>query len=143
MCTGNICRSPYAEYKLKLLLPDVKIASAGTGTKINRLQGKPADRQAIEIANSFGVDISQHKATQVTQALMSDHDLILVMEPEQKEALLAIEPNAFDKIYLFGHWINLDTIDDPYRQGKHAFLHAFTTIDKASAEWAKRFYRLV
>ncbi|WP_375750117.1 low molecular weight protein-tyrosine-phosphatase [Vibrio sp. HN007] len=136
VCTGNICRSPYGEEKLRKLLPNFEVASAGLATKMNRLSGKKADSLAIKVASEFGVDISGHKAQQITQKLIDEHDLILVMEPRQKEALCDYHPADSHKIHLFGKWVGLEHIDDPYRQGKHAFLAAFTAIDKSAQAWA-------
>lgn len=138
ICTGNICRSPYAEAKLKQLLPQIKIASAGLATEVSRLQNKPADRLAIKIAEEFDVDLSTHKANQITQELVEEYDIILAMEPGQIEILCDYFPSAEYKTFLFGHWINVKCIDDPYRQGRHAFLYAFTTINKAVYGWVEK-----
>jgi protein-tyrosine phosphatase len=49
ICTGNICRSPTAERRLRQLLPDKKIDSAGVGA----LVGHEADQQASLTAPSW------------------------------------------------------------------------------------------
>jgi len=135
ICTGNICRSPYGESKLKELLPELKVTSAGLETKISRLQGKPANALAIKIASEFGIDISQHKAKQLTQELVDEYDLILTMEAHQLEELHKAFPSIAHKTFTFGHWIGVNCIADPYRQGKHAFRFAFTTINDAANSW--------
>ena len=81
VCTGNICRSPMAEGMLKKELPDrfagrVAISSAGT----HALHGNMAQPFAIEVMRGLGVDISRHRARQLSGAQVRSSDLVLVME---------------------------------------------------------------
>ena len=81
VCTGNICRSPMAEGMLKNDLPDrfagqLTISSAGT----HALHGNMAQPHAIEVMQGFGIDISRHRARQLSGAMIRYADLILVME---------------------------------------------------------------
>lgn len=138
VCTGNICRSPYGEYKLRSELPCLSIASAGVAVKTSRLQNRPADSSTISVANEFGVDVSRHKARQLTQEMVDEHDLILCMEPDQLEIVCDSFKEARHKSFLFGHWVGLGKIDDPYQQGEHAFREAFSNINRATHAWVKR-----
>ena len=81
VCTGNICRSPMAEGMLKKDLPArlagrVTVSSAGT----HALHGNMAQPHAIEVMQGLGIDISRHRARQMSGALIRNADLILVME---------------------------------------------------------------
>ena len=81
VCTGNICRSPMAEGILKTNLPErlagrVAISSAGT----HALHGNMAQPHAIEVMQGLGIDITRHRARQLSRALVRSSDLILVME---------------------------------------------------------------
>lgn len=81
VCTGNICRSPMAAGLLAHHLPGdlaaaIEVASAGT----NALQGYPAQDHAIEIMARIGIDISGHRARQLTREMARSADLILAME---------------------------------------------------------------
>lgn len=138
LCTGNICRSPYGEAKLKLLLPELKITSAGVATEKSGLIDKPADPLAISVANDFGIDITAHRAKQVTQQLVDEYDLILAMERNQLDVLCDKIPTARSKGFVIGQWIGLSTIDDPYQKDEHAFRQAFVNIDKAAESWARK-----
>lgn len=138
ICTGNICRSPYGEAKLKQLLPDLFIDSAGVATEKSRLQDAPADPSAIKVAQQLGMDISAHRAKQVTQAMVDDVELILAMERNQIDLLCEMIPTARSKAFLFGHWVGLSTIDDPYQQEESAFKQAFANIDKAAEAWGRK-----
>lgn len=138
VCMGNICRSPYAERKLKSLQPNLEVASAGLATKVSKLAGKSADATATKAAVSFGIDLNGHKAQQVTEKLVAYFDVILVMESSQLKTLCELYPWASHKVTTFGYWNNITTIDDPYQRGLHAFRRAFFTIDRAAAEWNNR-----
>ena len=112
VCVGNICRSPAAEAKLRQLAPaSVQIASAG----IQALVDHPADPQAQEEARKDGLDLSAHRARQLTDAMCQAHDLILVMEERHIESVCQISPSARGKVMLLGRWSNQQEVADPYR----------------------------
>lgn len=143
LCTGNICRSPYGEAKLKSLLPDLTITSAGIATEKSGLVDKPADPMAIAAAKDFGFDISNHRAKQVTQQLVDDCDLIFAMERNQLDVLCEKIPTARSKGFVIGQWIGLSTIDDPFQKDEHAFRQAFSHIDRAAESWARKLTRQI
>ncbi|MCE0493291.1 low molecular weight protein-tyrosine-phosphatase [Vibrio salinus] len=138
ICTGNICRSPYAKEKLHNLLPDKQVDSAGIATLKSGLQDQAAEPVAVKVAIEFGIDISFHRAKQVTLDLVIQYDLILAMEREQIEALCDQIPTARHKSFLLGHWIGLSKIEDPYNKSEHEFRQAFINIDKALEAWARK-----
>ncbi|MDG3088241.1 low molecular weight phosphotyrosine protein phosphatase [Vibrio hannami] len=143
LCTGNICRSPYGEYKLRSLCPELKVSSAGIATRLSKLQGRPADRVGLKVAAEFfGIDMSEHKANQVTQRLIDDHDIILAMEKHHLDELREIFPGLESKCYLYGSVVGVENIADPYMQGAHAFRSIFTLIDRASEVWVEKFRSL-
>lgn len=134
VCVGNICRSPSGEYLLKKLLPNKTVASAGVGA----LVGKPADKMATQVAAEHGVSLEGHEARQLTADLCRDYDLILVMEKGHIEAVTNIAPEARGKTMLFGQWLGMKDIPDPYRQSKEAFDHAYQLIEQSAQAWAKK-----
>ena len=86
VCVGNICRSPMAEAMLQHELKDktdVSVTSAGLGS----LAGHAASKHAVALMEERGLDISGHKARQLTPDLISDSDLILVMEAGHRRAI--------------------------------------------------------
>jgi len=62
LCIGNICRSPLAQGLLAQQLPGHTVWSAGLGA----LVGEPADPMSVQIAAEHGLDISAHRAQQVS-----------------------------------------------------------------------------
>ncbi len=138
VCTGNICRSPYGEYRLRKLVPGLTVTSAGLEADRNRLTGKPADSVAVRIAAESQIDLRRHRAKQVTEELVNQNEIILVMEQSHKELLCDAFPHVARKVFLFSHWIGDSSIEDPYRRGELSFRLAFNQIDDAAEAWARK-----
>jgi protein-tyrosine phosphatase len=137
VCIGNICRSPMAEGILASALPELQIGSAGIGA----LVGQPADELAQELMRGRGLDISKHRARQITQILCQHADVILVMDQEQRRFIEARYPSACGKVFRIGEAAKQD-IPDPYRQGPEAFAHAFALIEKSTQVWIERIKKI-
>ena len=76
VCTGNLCRSPYAEHTLSRIAPDwVEVRSAGTLDLSGR--GSPTD--LLDVARARSVDLSEHRAAALGAAGLGDSDLVLCM----------------------------------------------------------------
>ncbi|MDR9945969.1 protein tyrosine phosphatase [Enterobacter sichuanensis] len=134
VCTGNICRSPIGERLLRQQLPGKRITSAG----IFGLEGSPADLSAQDVAWRHGISLEGHRARKLTQQLMRESDLILVMEPAHLRFISAMAPELRGKSLLFGQWLEPQEIPDPYRKSREAFDYVFGLLGKASQEWAHR-----
>ena len=138
VCTGNICRSPAAEYLLRQRLATVDgwtgtVRSVGIGALVNH----PADETTLVMMQQQGVDLASHRATQLTLEHLRWADLIMVMEEHHRQAVLKLDPTARGKTFLLGHWIDAE-IPDPYRQGKDVHAHALLLINEAIALWLEK-----
>ena len=134
LCTGNICRSPTAEYLLqKTLGEEFEVKSAGLAALVDHA----ADEMAIKVALNNGLDISKHRAQQVTEELLRWADLVLVMESAQKNDLVAKYPWLEPKIERYGKPVEVD-IPAPYRRPESAFVMAWNFIAKFTPYWAKK-----
>jgi protein-tyrosine phosphatase len=112
---------------------DIIVESAGLGALVDH----PASEHAVTLMRDRGLDISHHRARQITPDMVHAADLVLVMEAGHKRAIDANEPSARAKIYRLGEWQERD-IKDPYRKSLEAFEAALADIDEGVAEWAKR-----
>ncbi len=137
VCIGNICRSPMAEACLRRELERTgsacRVASAG----LQALVGHPADRCARDVALEHGLDLSAHRARQLDVRMVRDHDLILVMEQEQVDMLLATYPFARGRVHRLGRWLDQE-ISDPYRRPREYFERAYERIQKNVEAWLER-----
>ena len=136
VCVGNICRSPMAEAMLQHELkdkPDISVTSAGLGAPV----GEPASEYAVVLMEERGIDISSHRAQQLTAELVRKADLILVMESRHKKAIESGDPAARGKVFRLGEWLNRE-IADPFRQPRQAFEEALADIDDCVADWVEK-----
>lgn len=127
VCLGNICRSAYAEHRaLQLELP---CASLGLSTAT----GQPAFRLAIEAARRRGVDLDEHKATDLSDFDLRSGDLLLAMEIRQAKRLAAMRLPSGVGVALLGAWARplRVHIHDPYELEPSYFDTCFDVIDDA------------
>ena len=137
LCVGNICRSPMAEAVMRQAFLDrgreVDVRSAGIGA----LVGHPADENVRLLMERRGIDVSGHRAIQVNRDMLRWADLVLVMEDAHRSALRRREPSAAGKVFLLGHWIDVQ-IPDPYLKPLSVFEQTLDLIDRAVGSWMDR-----
>lgn len=135
VCLGNICRSPTAygffqnAFKSKKI--DCQIDSAG----IEAMVDCEADEnvQAI-LQEQYAIDLSNHRAKQITEEMLFENDLILVMDQEQQRYLEKKYPFALGKVHCLGKWRNT-SIKDPYHQSKKVFEENIHLIHDCVLDW--------
>jgi protein-tyrosine phosphatase len=134
VCTGNICRSPFAAALFNKLakikdLQDVKAESAG----VLALPDRPATDLAVRVAAEHGVDLTEHRAKSVSTDLVETSDLILVMEKSHQDALVASFPEVAGKILMVRHFARSGSrrrgIADPYGLAYDAYRFCFLDIE--------------
>lgn len=98
VCTGNICRSPMAEYLLRARLADlpdpVCISSAG----VRALTGAGMHPQTLRVLRERGIDGGDFVATYLTPAAIAEHDLILGLSRSHRDDATAKVPMAWRRI---------------------------------------------
>ena len=115
VCLANRYRSPLAAAFFCQCLEqaanrqDWSVGSAGTWTKA----GLPPDGRALQDARDCGLDIKAHRSRQVNAVLLSQSNLVLVMEAGQKEALQVEFPREREKIYLLSEVVDGVPYDIP------------------------------
>ena len=133
VCTGNICRSPFAEGLLKKLvqkkgLNDIVIDSAG----LLALPGNNATSLAQRVSAEYDVDLSDHISKSVKEDIVNRSDFILVMENSHAKDLLYAFPEAEDKVFLIRRFARFGSEDrgiaDPYGLNYEAYRFCFLDI---------------
>jgi len=100
VCTGNMYRSPLAAAKFKALMEEFEVSgpwlvdSAGTWIP----NGLEVDKRMVEWAAKRGLDLKGHTTRRVSGKLLSDYDVIVVMEHGQKEAIASNYPSMVDRV---------------------------------------------
>lgn len=102
VCTGNICRSPLAEYFFRDY-----VTKKGDGNRFNigsagayALDGNHATYEAIEAGRQWGLDLKPHHARATNNAMITSSDYILVMTQAHRNWLLQQYPGFENRIYL-------------------------------------------
>ena len=108
VCTGNICRSAYAEHRATAAaVPGVTFASAG----IQAMVGYPMDPPMVAAFTAQGTPAPHqasthqaptHRARQLTRDLADDHDLILTMSPAHRAYVLEEWPHLAHRTFMLG-----------------------------------------
>jgi len=99
VCTGNICRSPMAEYLLRERLPrgtNWDVASAGLFTGV----GMPASEAAVAVMREVGIDMQAHRSCPLVEELVDAVDLVVVMTASHREQLRLLFPSHQEKVSL-------------------------------------------
>ncbi len=139
VCVGNICRSPMAEGLLRARLGaagDDRVSSAGLGA----LEGRPADPKAVDLLARRGIDLSRHRARQLTPELLARYDLVLVMEEEHRRQIERLARTARGRVHRIGKFAGFD-VADPYGKPLAAFERALGLIERGLDDFHQTFWR--
>jgi protein-tyrosine-phosphatase len=115
VCTANRFRSPLAAALFNKMLQEEAgqgpwmVASAGTWAE----PGQPVLPNVLEVAREYALDLSAHRSTRLDGQLLSEFDLILVMQSSQREALKSEFPSRYEQIYLFSEVVERRFYDIP------------------------------
>ncbi|MFC2150514.1 L-threonylcarbamoyladenylate synthase [Calditrichota bacterium] len=137
VCTGNICRSPIAGIYLQHLLGDTSefhVASAGT----HAFNGNTATSDMIDIGAEWGVDVSVHRAQQLTHELLDTYDLILVAEYSHWQYIENVRPDIIKKVHLMSEPVDEDGIPDPYGDTHEFYQNTANKIKQSMEGWAAK-----
>lgn len=98
LCTGNLCRSPMAEYFL-LDLADrrrlsLDVRSAGTAR-----QGVPSPPEVVTAMSRFGLDLSGHRSRTFTEDDLEGADLIIGMERRHVRTAAVAAPATYRRMF--------------------------------------------
>jgi protein-tyrosine phosphatase len=112
VCTGNQFRSPLAAAFLKDFIRhgaaqgaqgEWRVESAGTWATT----GMPAAGVTVQIAERLGLPgLEMHRTQPVSQELLDQFDLILVMETGHREGIVSEFPNVVGRIKLLGEVVD-------------------------------------
>jgi protein-tyrosine-phosphatase len=125
VCTGNICRSPFAEAAARRAYPHIIASSAGTYAVV----GGQATHHMQEVAGERGLDLSNHRARQLEE--VPQPDFVYGMEQHHLiEARKAFPDLAPGRIRLLAHPL---AVPDPYGRGIEVYRSTASQIVDAVA----------
>jgi protein-tyrosine-phosphatase len=132
VCYGNICRSPYAELRMRELGRrnggGLSVSSAGFYGP-----GRPSPDRARDVARRRGVDLTAHRSRSLSDVPL-ERTLVVVMERWHARAARRQNPIPAQRLVVLG---DLDpvregsrTIADPYGMDEAVFDACFDRIDR-------------
>lgn len=108
VCTANICRSPMAEGLLAHALAgqgeplnQLKVVSAGVSAR----PGERVSENSVIALRKVGIDISNHRARPLTQRLLDEALVVLVMTDSHR-AMIELQASPVPKrLHLFREFL--------------------------------------
>jgi ribose 5-phosphate isomerase B len=96
VCTGNTCRSPFAEVMMRKLIlerygenaKDMRVSSAGTYA----FTGVSSPPDALKTAEEFDVDLSPNKSRSIHLSIVEAADVVFCMTAQHRAHLVAKFP---------------------------------------------------
>ncbi len=145
ICLGNLCRSPFAEYRSLAMANSSRVSFSSAGLQV--IHSNPPPEEAFKAAADFGIDLSSHKSREVELNDVSSADMILLMEHSHLRELQNRFPGYKDRMFLlplFDNQAGRETsgysrfnIPDPYGRGIQAFEDCFRRIDRCLTDLFK------
>ncbi|MEW2273134.1 low molecular weight protein-tyrosine-phosphatase [Streptomyces griseofuscus] len=150
VCTGNICRSPMAEYVFRARVAEagladrVEIDSAGTG---GWHEGEAADPRTVTVLRDSGYDCD-HIARRFQPSWFARRDLVIALDAGHLRDLRRLAPTEDDarKVRLLRAYARSSTgvlapddslggdldVPDPYYDGPDGFAECLEMVEEAS-----------
>lgn len=146
VCKGNICRSPFAEHIARRQARDAgldHLSFLSAGITANQAAACPLE--AVEAAQMFEVSLDDHVPTRLSQALVDEVDLVVVMEAEQLDAVARHWPSSAGRLWLLplldpasaGAYERCHVVD-PYGQPPEAYERCYMRIERTVRELLRR-----
>lgn len=136
VCTGNICRSAFAEKLLKnrIGIKTPVVESCGLFVEVC----SPSPHQAVLAAEKIGLNLGSHLSKGIGCCDMESADLILAMEYWQYRKLVRLLPGKRRNIRLLREFCPfpenlLCNIYDPFGLSQNHFEHCFAQIQRSVA----------
>jgi protein-tyrosine phosphatase len=134
VCSGNICRSPYAEFVARAR--GLEAISAGTHTR----NGLPADRTATAEASLRGVDMGAHQTTRWEDVALRPGDLIVAMQLRHALAVRERARHHDCHVVMLNAFLlpRFAVIWDPYGKVQPVYAQSFDLIESGVERLAAR-----
>lgn len=139
VCTGNSCRSIMAQGLLRKYLndlgrDDINVISAG----VHAIDGVSPTRETIEVMKQENVDVSPYRSKALTDELIKEADLILVMSGHHMDEIISRVPDAAPKVDMLRQYGLKDEeracddldISDPIGRPKSFYVEVLEAIKK-------------
>ena len=118
VCFGNIMRSPMAEAMFRQSTAGTQILVTAVSAGLHAIPSREAHPRALVASSEFGISLVEHRAQLLTPGMVSQADAIFVMDFQNKAEVLALYPEARDKVVMLSAYADgaerCREIPDPY-----------------------------
>ena len=125
VCTANVCRSPMAEAIFNALAEEGGLAWRAASVGVAALEGEDITPNARAALEEVGIYTREHRARQVSEAMLGEADLVLAMGPRHVATLRRRFGSLSERIYALPEYAldapSEEGIPDPYGQTMTAF----------------------
>jgi len=136
VCTGNVCRSPMAEYIFRHRIGQDapwRVSSAG----VYALDGSPPSPASVQALADWNMDLTPHRSRMLTQEIVDQSELIVVMTSGHKRDILDQWPEAAPKVRVITEFsVSGKAVDvaDPIGLSTHVYRKTRDQIDEAISD---------
>lgn len=139
VCYGNIMRSPFAANLLKKKFHRQGINVVVKGAGFHQLESRPSPERCILEANKWGVDLSSHRSSWLSQSMIKSHGQLVIYFDLKHEYLLNSYYHSYRALNL-AHFVPppagpLEEIADPYDGSPDALEQCYLNISSALDEF--------
>lgn len=139
VCTANVCRSPYMEYRLRELLrdrdvSDLPITSAGT----RALEGHPMDDIIAHRLGDQGVDVTGFRAARLTSETVQQAGIVVTATREHRSQVVRFGNDLAERTFTLAQLARLLSVDPSVSGEGGADGQIMTATGLASAAVAAR-----
>ena len=118
VCTANVCRSPMAEAIFNALAEEKGLDWQATSAGVAALEGEDITPNARAALEEVGIYAESHRARQISEGILEEADLVLVMSPRHVRVIHQSFGSFSDKVYILPGYatdtFSEEGIPDPY-----------------------------
>ena len=140
VCTGNICRSPVAQFLAEKLADEAglnwRTASAGVAAEA----GWGMEDGAVHALAARGIRNKSHTARQLDAAMMDEADEVYALTRAHRDTIVSRFPNHAGKVFVLREAAGLPGADvaDPYGQNDAVYDRCAALIEEALKSLIRR-----
>lgn len=139
VCSGNICRSPFAEHYLRHRLRQAGAFAEVFSRGILEMRGSPTPEEGVAAAAEMGIDLSRHRSTQLERGDLDRAALVMIMERQHRQYLARMQPAAIGKIFYLSQPGGGREVPDPMGKSIDDFRASYRLIADYLDGWLERF----